>query len=47
MLSALSFVVEDGVQLRAGNKRLSVSIQSVPKCLPEQVGVLIYDNIGK
>lgn len=45
VLSAMKFVVGNGVQLRAGNKRLSVSIQSVPKYLPEQVGILIYDKL--
>lgn len=39
----MSFVVENGVRLMAGNK--SVSIQSVPKYLPEQIGILIYDNM--
>lgn len=45
VLSAMSFVVENGIRLMAGNKRLSVSIQSVPKYLPEQIGILIYDNM--
>lgn len=40
-----SFVVEDGVQLGAENKRLSISFQSVPTSCPGHNRFLIYDKL--